>query len=87
MSHTITVCRQVVVFPVVSTAVHVTQFVPTGKASGELLVTTRTPQFSLVASGRPKLTATLHWPRLLVVTMSAGQVSVGASLSITVTVC
>ena len=52
---TVTVCVQVIVFPLVSTAVQVTVVTPLLNCAGALLVTVRIPQLSL-AVGAPSAT-------------------------------
>ena len=78
LSRTITRCWQVVVLPLVSVAVHVTRFVPTGNCAGALLLTVTAPQLSL-AVGLPNATPVAkHAPAFALTVTSAGQVIVGA---------
>src|SRR5438132_14277186 len=86
LSLTVTVKEQVAVLPLVSVAVQVTVVVPWAKVE---------PLAGLQVGGAPgkvteavaaKVTTALELPASLFVTMFAGQVIVGASLSLTVTV-
>src|SRR5437899_11137402 len=60
--------------------------VPNVKSPGASLTTVATPQLSLVASGTPMTTLlTTHKPTSVLVSTFTGQVMVGGSLSLTVT--
>lgn len=86
MSLTLTVKVQVAVLPAASVAVAVTVVVPTGKEvpeAGEVL-TVAAPQLSVAVA--VKLTLAAQVPVAALVTMLAGQVTVGAWASFTVTV-
>lgn len=72
--------------PLLSVTVHVTTVVPTGNEAGALLVMDKTPQLSPVV-GEPKGTVEKQDPGSVLALMSDGQVMVGGTLSITVTVC
>jgi hypothetical protein len=84
---TVTLKLQVAEFPAASLAVAVTVVVPTGKTEpdGGLLVTFGTEQLSVALT--IKLTMAAHEPTGALTTMSAGQLMLGAVLSITVIVC
>src|ERR1043166_6662014 len=87
VSRTITVCAQLLLLPWTSTTVQVTRLVPTGNVAGALLVTLATLQLSPV-SGEPSATPVAkHCPALALVVTLAGQLIVGACVSVTVTVC
>jgi hypothetical protein len=86
LSTTVTVCVQVLVFPELSVTVHVTVVTPTGKVAGALLLTEATPQLSPVV-GVPRFTPVAVHPELVVVFILDGQVIVGGTISVTVTVC
>src|SRR5207244_2638544 len=74
--------------PLVSTTVQVTAVTPLGYCAGALFVTIRIPQLSFVASGTPRLTPVAkHRPASVLTTRLVGQMSVGDSVSFTVTVC
>jgi hypothetical protein len=74
------------VLPAASVTVQVTAVTPAAKVVDvALLVTEATPQLSAVA-GEPRLTPVAVQPVLVAVLMSAGQVMVGRTLSLTVTV-
>ena len=85
VSRTITFCSQVARFPLVSTTVHTTRFVPGPKLVGALFVTRRRPQLSFVATGTPNATFVALQPEFADTVTSAGQVIVGSWLSVTVT--
>ena len=68
-----------------SVTVQVTVVVPSGKAAGALLLTDATPQLSAVV-GVPKVTPVAVQLVLVVAFTFAGQVIVGSTLSVTVTV-
>src|SRR5215471_8426205 len=86
-SFTVTSWSQLVVLPLVSTAVQCTVVVPCGKVLGASLVTVSNPQLSLVATGTPRLTPlAVHRPGSVCTSVRlAGQVMLGASWSLTVT--
>ena len=69
-----------------STTVQVTEFVPTGKLAGALLVTLAMPQLSDV-TGLPRGTLVALQPELAVTTTLEGQVIVGGVWSRTTTNC
>ena len=86
LSLTVTVKLHVFVLPLVSVAVQVTVFMPLAKAlplAGVQLAVTP-EQLSVAVAA--KFTIRLHWPGAVFVTIFAGQVTTGASLSLTVTV-
>jgi hypothetical protein len=85
LSVTVTVCSQVAVFPLLSVTVQVTVVAPNGKAAGALLLTVATPQLSAVV-GVPNETPVAVQLVLVVTFTFAGQVMVGTTLSVTVTV-
>src|SRR5690348_267875 len=86
MSCTNTCCWQVAVLPLLSVAVQVTRFVPTGNCAGALLVTVTVPQLSLTV-GLPRMTLLAkQLPTSVFTVTSTGQVIVGTSVSFTVTV-
>ena len=84
-SVTVTVWMQVAVLPLASVAVHVTAVVPMGNAVGALLIHVTPVQLSL-AVGVPKFTPVAVQPLFIVVCTFAGQVIVGITSSVTVTV-
>ena len=89
MSFTVTVNMQLAVLADVSIAEHVTVVVPFGKAApdGGLQVTALTPGQLSVAVGAVYVATALHRPVSFDLVMLAGQaVSVGACVSLTVTV-
>jgi len=86
LSVTVTLCVQVAVLPLPSVTVQVTVVVPSGKATGALLVTEATEQLSPVA-GVASTTLVAVQPLLVVAVTAAAQVMVGFTLSVTVTVC
>ncbi len=85
-SRTMTNCWQVAVFPLLSTAVQVTTFVPVTKTLGASLVTVMTLQLS-AAIGAPKLTFVALQPEFAETKMFVGQEMVGAVESRTMTSC
>src|SRR5712671_1914696 len=85
-SRTTTSCWQVAVFPLASTTVQVTRFVPAGKLAGALFVTLATPQLSAVV-GVPRVTLVAPHPELAATTTFEGQVIVGGVWSRTTTSC
>jgi hypothetical protein len=85
LSLTVTVCTQVAVLPLLSVTVQVTLVTPIANAPGALLVTEATPQLSAVV-GVPRATPVAVQPVLVVAVTFAGQVMVGFTLSLTVTV-
>src|SRR5439155_9117628 len=88
VSFTVTVCAQLRLLPFPTRRSSDLVVTPLGYCVGALLVTVRIPQLSLVASGAPKLTPVAkHWPVSVLTTRLVGQISVGASVSFTVTVC
>src|SRR4051812_31671359 len=81
-----TCCWHVAVFPLLSVAVQVTRFVPTGNCVGALLVIVTVPQLSL-AVALPRVTPLAkHVPTLAFTVTSAGHVTAGTWVSMTVTV-
>jgi hypothetical protein len=78
---------QLAEFPAASVAVAFTVVVPTGKTEpdGGLLITVGTEQLSVALT--VKLTIAEHVPEGALTTMSAGQLMLGAVLSMTVIVC
>ena len=78
VSRTITFCWQVARFPLGSTTVHVTRFVPGPKLVGALFVTVRIPQLSFVASGTLNTTFVALQPEFASTDTSGGQLSVGS---------
>jgi hypothetical protein len=64
------------VFPLLSTTVQITEFVPTGRLAGALFVTLATPQLSAV-TGVPRVTLVALQPELAATTTFEGQVIVG----------
>ncbi|GAL69212.1 hypothetical protein JCM19301_2967 [Jejuia pallidilutea] len=87
LSITVTVCVQVAVFPEPSVTVQVTIVSPNGYVLGASLVTEATEQLSSVI-GVPKFTVETSQAAASILTlMLAGQVIVGFSSSVTVTVC
>ena len=86
VSLTVTVNVQVFILLDASFAVTVTVVVPTGKKDPEagLLVTVTPGQLS-VATGGGHETMAPHWPAVLLVTILAGQVTVGNCVSTTLT--
>ena len=85
LSFTVTNCSQVAMLPELSTTVQVTTVVPKGNARGASLVTEATPQLSAVV-GVPKITPVAVQVVLVTVTMFAGHIIVGLTLSVMVTV-
>src|SRR5258708_2297873 len=85
VSRTTTRCVQVLELPLVSVTVQVTRLVPAAKSDGALLVTEATAQLSLV-TGAPRATLVAPQPALAETVTSAGQVMVGDSVSLMVTV-
>jgi hypothetical protein len=85
LSVTVTVWLQVAVLPLLSVTVQVTVVVPIGYAAGALLLTEATPQLSAV-TGVPRATPVAVHPVLVVAFTFAGQLMVGSTLSVTVTV-
>ncbi len=85
MSVTVTVKEQVAVLPEASVAVQVTVVVPTGKQSpdGGVQLTVTPGQLSVAVA--VKVSTAQHKPGSLVSVMLAGQVTVGGSVSLTVT--
>jgi hypothetical protein len=85
VSLTVTVNVQVAVLPEASVAVAVTVVIPTGKDEPEA------GEYDIVAPGQlsvtdpAKFTIALHCPGALLAVISAGQVTAGASVSLTVT--
>jgi hypothetical protein len=75
----------VAVFPLLSVTVQVTLVTPIANAPGALFVTEATPQLSAVV-GVPRATPVAVQPVLVVAVTFAGQVMVGFTLSLTVTV-
>ena len=87
VSVTVTVCVHVETFPDPSTTVHVTVVFPKGYVPGALFVTEATVQLSAVI-GEPRTTPVAEQvPDPAATVTSAGQVIVGSSISVTVTVC
>ena len=87
VSCTVTVNEHDPVFAEASVAVHVTVVAPTGKVAPDAgTQTTVAPGQLSVAVGVVKLTTAEHWPAALPVVMFAGHVTVGACVSVTVTV-
>jgi len=85
LSVTITVCAHVAELPAASFTVQMTVVEPNGKATGALLVILATEQLSAVV-GVPKATPVAVHPLLVTVLILVGQVMVGNTLSLTVTV-
>src|SRR5881397_2365513 len=85
VSLTVTVKTQLSVFPEASVAVQVTAVVPFGKLEPESGVEVKVTPGQLSLAVALKLTTAEHWPRSVPVTMSAGQVTFGFSVSLTVT--
>ena len=76
---------QLLELPERSVTVQITEFVPTGKLLGALLVTLATPQLSETI-GVPNATPLAeHWPGPVPVETLAGQLIVGGWVSLTVT--
>src|SRR5437660_3286651 len=87
MSRTITRCWQVAAFPLLSVAVQVTRFVPTGNCAGALLVTVTAPQLSL-AVGLPRATPVAkHDRKWTLMNTSAVDVITAVFVSKTITRC
>src|SRR3989475_4892391 len=87
VSLTITVCGQVTLLPELSVTVQITEFVPTGKSAGALLVTVTGPQLSDTV-GVPSVTLVApHRPGEAIIVTRAGQEIVGGWVSLTITVC
>jgi hypothetical protein len=76
---------QVCVLPWMSVTVQVTFVFPIGNAAGALFDTESTPQLSAV-EGVPNETPVAVQPEFVVALTAVGQVMVGFSLSVTVTV-
>src|SRR5712691_11816932 len=86
-STTITFCVQLLELPLTSVTVQTTALVPTRYGSLASLTTLLTPQLSLVLAGAPSATPlALHKPASALTVTSAGQLIVGRSVSVTVTV-
>ena len=85
-SRTTTNCWHDAVFPLLSTTVQVTTFVPNGITAGALLVTVAIPQLSVV-TGVPKFTFVALQPELADKTRFDGQVMVGEVWSRTIINC
>jgi hypothetical protein len=87
LSLTVTVKLQVLVLPWISVAVLLTVVVPTGKADplAGLLTMLWIAQLSVAVT--VKVTLLAHWPGAALTVMFAGQVILGFSVSLTVTVC
>ena len=84
LSFTLTAKLHVLVLPLVSVAVQVTVLMPLAKALPLAGVqSTVTPEQLSVAIAA-KFTIRLHWPSAVFVTIFAGQVTTGASVSLTV---
>ena len=88
LSVTITVCKQVAVFPPASCTVQVTVLVPTGKLAGASLVTISAPPQLSLATKLPKVTLVAeHVPSSATTFTCAGQVVItGGWVSVTTTV-
>ncbi len=86
-SATVTICEQVAVLPLPSSANHVTVVVPTGYVDGALLVIVGAPPQPPTTVGVPKFTPlAAHKPASVVVFTSAGHVNVNAPPPVTVTI-
>ena len=86
VSFTVTSCVQVEVFPELSVTVHITVVFPNGNETGALLVTVETLQLSPV-TGTPKDTPVAVHAELVTTTFVVGQIIVGFTVSLTVTIC
>jgi len=87
VSLTVTVKLQVEVLVAASVAVTVTVVVPFGKIEPDGGLLTRLARVQLLPADSENITVAEHWPGAVDVTMLAGQVGLGASVSLTVTVC
>jgi hypothetical protein len=74
------------VLPAASVAVQLTVVVPTGKVEPDAGAHATVAPAQLSSELAVKLTTVEHWPAVLFVTMLAGQLAVGGTLSTTVTV-
>lgn len=87
VSSTVTLKPHVPVFDAASTAVQVTVVTPTGNVEPEAGThVTVAPEQLSAGDGTLKLTTAEHWPEALATTTGIGQVTIGASVSFTVTV-
>src|SRR5687767_5863427 len=74
-------------FPFTSVTTHVTVVKPSGKTAGASLVTEATPQLSDVVAVPIEIPEAEQIPASALTVISEGQVIVGSSASVTVTVC
>ena len=83
---TLTVCIHVATLPFTSVTVQVTIVLPNGYGPGLSSVVLNTPQLSPVV-GLPIEPVEVFWPGSVSKLAVGGQVIVGSSLSVTITVC
>src|SRR6478736_9485849 len=88
VSLTITFCSVVIVFPLASVIFHTIVVSPTSKilSGWSFVIVSADAQLS-VAIGGINVTTALHRPGSLLTVISAGLVTVGASVSVTITFC
>src|SRR5260370_25494612 len=87
LSVTITSCGQVAVLPCESVAVQITVLVPTGNNVGALLVTLTAPQLSDTVGVLSVTLVAPHRPGEAMTVTSAGHVTEGGWLSVTIFCC
>ena len=86
MSVTVTVKLQLLELPAASVAVAFTVVVPTGKLEPDVWLTTTEGTEQLSVAPTVKVTGAAHVPGIALTTILAGQVMLGAVLSMTVIV-